>query len=136
MAGILIFPPRLSSTGENQGKKETHPLSGRVGVGKLAALPTPRRPATTTEDVQRGALLHNHLLRIRGPGISVKHPATAFGHRHEPRAGQPPRLSGGAKLCYLVSAKSSRAALDCTAEGGCPHRVHAKSNQHCCGCYE
>jgi hypothetical protein len=38
--------------------------------------------------------------------------------------GQPPRLSGPGKARRLIldsSSKSSRASLDRTAEGGCPH---------------
>src|ERR1700687_2956623 len=36
-----------------------------------------------------------------------------------------PRLSGGAKLRFVLPAKTCRASLDWTAEGGCPHAVVA-----------
>ncbi len=62
--------------GEAQGKKETHPISAGWVSEDLAALPTPRRPSTTTRDGLRGALSHN-VHRIRGPGNSVKHTAAA-----------------------------------------------------------
>jgi hypothetical protein len=63
--------------GEAQGKKETHPISAGWVSEDLAALPTPRRPSTTTRDGLRGALSHN-VHRIRGPGNSVKHTAVSF----------------------------------------------------------
>ena len=42
--------------------------------------------------------------------------------RHRSRGDSRPRLSGGAELRYFTPRqKMRRAALDWTAEGGCPH---------------
>jgi len=47
--------------GEAQVKKETHPISAGWVSEDLAALPTPRRPSTTTRDGLRGALSHTSI---------------------------------------------------------------------------